>query len=168
MKEKYVKYLSIFLYEAYIVCLFLPIQFGTNFKVYGLNVFFAILMEEALPLTFLISLLLLVFPLYGLAVSLKDIKKDTPYYILCSIGAVQFLFFLASGIFGFGKGFGIGVCTAFSLVLCALSAYKIILISNKKQIDNTDNNPYNNAHNCPHCNRLLYGDEQCECQKMLI
>lgn len=168
MKQKFLRYLSIFLFEAYIVCLFLPIEFGGTVKVFGLNVFFAVIMEEALPLTCLISLLFLAFPAFGLAVNLKDVRKDIPYYILSLVGAVQFLIFISSAIFGFGKGFGIVVCAFVSLILCIISSCKVLLMSNEKDdgILTVENNTALNY--CPHCNKPLLNGEECECQKALF
>jgi len=114
MKEKFIKYLSASLYEAYFVCLFLPVKFtfSENFEFYGLNVLFALLMEEKVAPTFYLSFLLLILPLFGWIVSMKGTKKDLPYYILFLISFVNCAFFIVSKLFGFGYGFGISVCAA--------------------------------------------------------
>lgn len=182
MKEKFLRYLSIFLYEAYIVCLFLPIKFtfGAKTDVYGLNVLYAILMEEKLPITFLISLLFLVFPLWGLITALKDLKKESAYYIGFSLGFVHCIFYIISAVFRFGQGFGIGVCAVISLILCVFNAIKIFSVSNTAQekpyIQIHDNNVFdsmnnfdeNKVHNCPYCDKPLSDNEECNCQKAVF
>lgn len=127
MKEKFIKYLSTSLYEAYFVCLFLPIKFnfGPDIEFYGMNILFSFLMEEKIAPTFYLSFLLLILPLFGWIVSNKNSKNAFLYYITFSLSFINGAIFIISKLFGFGQGFGIGVCAAMSLILCIVNMIKI-------------------------------------------
>lgn len=127
MKEKFIKYLSTSLYEAYFVCLFLPIKFnfGSDIEFYGMNVLFSFLMEEKMAPTFYLSFLLLILPVFGWLVSNKNSKNAVLYYISFSLSFVNCAFFIISKLFGLGQGFGISVCAAMCLILCIVNMIKI-------------------------------------------
>lgn len=184
MNKRFLRYFSIFMCEAYFVCLFLPIRLTVFGKtVLGMNFLFIPLMGGEIPETFVLSLAMAAVPFFTFVCSLAKRPPSFTSYISFILFFLLGAFFVCSLALGFGEGFGLAVCAAESVILCILSVIKIFICDdddvnaeNEKMINefikvkqSVENNRTQSAvktEKCPFCGRVLYGGEQCDCIHM--